>query len=65
MIVSLVSQMTRKLLAIPTLLWRRDAAKNAELLVLRHHVVRRGVVDEFPEIRANRGRPRTSGVLSP
>lgn len=28
--------MTRKLLAVPVVLLRRDAARNAELLVLRH-----------------------------
>ncbi|MFI0730214.1 integrase core domain-containing protein [Streptomyces sp. NPDC021225] len=36
MIVSLVYQVTRKLLAVPAVLLRRDTAKNAELLVLRH-----------------------------
>jgi hypothetical protein len=36
MIVSLVYQVARKLLAVPAVLLRRDAAKNAELLVLRH-----------------------------
>lgn len=36
MIVPLVYQVTRKLLAFPALLLRRDAAKDAELLVLRH-----------------------------
>ncbi|MFF3517788.1 integrase core domain-containing protein [Streptomyces sp. NPDC002573] len=36
MIVSLVYQLARKLLAVPALLLRRDAAKDAELLVLRH-----------------------------
>ncbi|MEU1784901.1 helix-turn-helix domain-containing protein [Streptomyces sparsogenes] len=35
MIVSLVHQVTRKLLAVPAVLPRRDTAKNAELLVLR------------------------------
>ncbi|MGR3939281.1 integrase [Streptomyces sp. BRA346] len=35
-IVPLVYQVTRKLLAFPALLLRRDAAKDAELLVLRH-----------------------------
>jgi putative transposase len=35
-IVSLVYQVARKLLAFPALLLRRDAAKDAELLVLRH-----------------------------
>ena len=36
MIVSLVYQVARKLLAVPAVLLRRDAAKDAELLVLRH-----------------------------
>ncbi|MFI0733780.1 integrase core domain-containing protein [Streptomyces sp. NPDC021225] len=36
MIVSLVYQVTRKLLTVPAVLLRRDTAKNAELLVLRH-----------------------------
>jgi hypothetical protein len=35
-IVSLVYQIARKLLAVPAVLLRRDAAKDAELLVLRH-----------------------------
>ena len=36
MIVSLVYRVARKLLAVPAVLLRRDAAKDAELLVLRH-----------------------------
>ncbi|MFI1855212.1 integrase core domain-containing protein [Streptomyces sp. NPDC020480] len=36
MIVSLVYQVARKLLAVPALLLRRDASKEAELLVRRH-----------------------------
>jgi putative transposase len=36
MIVSLVYQVARKLLAVPAVLLRRDVAKEAELLVLRH-----------------------------
>ncbi|MGW2818957.1 integrase core domain-containing protein [Streptomyces sp. NPDC001415] len=36
MIVSLVYQVTRKLLAVPAMLLRREAANDAELLVLRH-----------------------------
>ncbi|MFI6847800.1 integrase [Kitasatospora sp. NBC_00085] len=35
-IVSLVDKAARKLLAVPAVLLRRDAAKDAELLVLRH-----------------------------
>jgi putative transposase len=35
-IVSLVYQVARKLLAVPAVLLRRDAAEDAELLVLRH-----------------------------
>jgi hypothetical protein len=43
-IVSLVYQVARKLLAVPAVLLRRDASKEAELLVLRHEnaVVRVG-----------------------
>ena len=36
MIVSVVYQVARKLLAVPAVLLRRDVAKEAELLVLRH-----------------------------
>ena len=36
MIVSLVYQVARKLLTVPAVLLRRDIAKEAELLVLRH-----------------------------
>lgn len=36
MIVPLPYQMTRKPLSVPTVLLRRDTAKDAELLVLRH-----------------------------
>ncbi len=36
MIVSLVYKVTRKLLSVPSALLRHDAAKDAELLVLRH-----------------------------
>ncbi|WP_167504677.1 integrase core domain-containing protein [Streptomyces malaysiensis] len=36
MIVSLLYQVTRRLLAVPTVLLRRDTSKEAELLVLRH-----------------------------
>jgi hypothetical protein len=36
MIVSLVYQVTRKLLSVPVVLLRRQVAKDAELLVLRH-----------------------------
>ncbi|MFB6783538.1 hypothetical protein ACFCX0_41075 [Streptomyces sp. NPDC056352] len=36
MIVSLVYRVTRKLLSVPVLLLRRQVAKDAELLVLRH-----------------------------
>ncbi|KAK1179713.1 integrase, partial [Streptomyces sp. NBS 14/10] len=35
-IVSLVYRVTRKLLAVPAMLLRRDTARDAELLVLRH-----------------------------
>ncbi|MFI2511233.1 hypothetical protein [Streptomyces sp. NPDC018972] len=35
-IVSLVCQVTRKLLSAPAVLLRRQTAKDAELLVLRH-----------------------------
>ncbi len=36
MIVSLLYQVTRRLLAVPTVLLRRDTSKEAELLLLRH-----------------------------
>ncbi|MFJ1990954.1 integrase [Streptomyces asiaticus] len=36
MIVSLVYQVTRKLLSVPAVLLRRQTARDAELLVLRH-----------------------------
>ncbi|MBP2329553.1 hypothetical protein JOF56_009938 [Kibdelosporangium banguiense] len=36
MIVSLEYQLTRRLLSVPVVLLRRDTAKDAELLVLRH-----------------------------
>ena len=36
MIVSLVYQVARNLLAVPAVLLRRNTAKDAELLVLRH-----------------------------
>ncbi|MFE4631606.1 integrase, partial [Streptomyces mirabilis] len=36
MIVSLVYRVTMKLLSVPVLLLRRQVAKDAELLVLRH-----------------------------
>ncbi|MED7828908.1 integrase [Streptomyces chiangmaiensis] len=36
MIVFLLYKVTRKLLSLPSLLLRGDAAKDAELLVLRH-----------------------------
>ncbi|GAA2472597.1 hypothetical protein GCM10010388_76610 [Streptomyces mauvecolor] len=36
MIVSLLYQVARKLLSVPAMLLRRDSAKDAELLVLRH-----------------------------
>jgi putative transposase len=35
-IVSLLYRLTRRLLSVPTVLLRRDASKDAELLVLRH-----------------------------
>ena len=36
MIVSLLYKLSRRLLSVPTVLLRRDSAKDAELLVLRH-----------------------------
>jgi hypothetical protein len=58
-IVSLVYQAARKLLAVPAVLLRRDAAKDAELLVLRHEngVLRRhltGPIRYQPMTRAPR-----------
>src|ERR1700716_3932006 len=42
MLVSLLYHLTRQLLSVPAVLLRRDAAKDAELLVLRHeHAVLR------------------------
>ncbi|MET7784232.1 MULTISPECIES: integrase [Streptomyces] len=42
MFVSLVYRVARKLLSVPTVLLRRRAAKDAELLVLQHeNAVRR------------------------
>ena len=45
MIVSLLYQLTRRLLSVPAVLLRRDVAKDAELLVLRHEnaVLRRQI----------------------
>ncbi|PKW17657.1 integrase core domain-containing protein [Saccharopolyspora spinosa] len=45
MIVSLLYKVTRKLLSVPAVLLRRDTAKDAELLVLRHEnsVLRRQI----------------------
>jgi hypothetical protein len=44
-IVSLLYRLTRRLLSVPTVLLRRDSAKDAELLVLRHEnaVLRRQI----------------------
>ncbi|WP_346166537.1 integrase [Streptomyces javensis] len=39
MIVSLLCKVTRKLLAVPSVLLRRETVKDAELLVLRHENV--------------------------
>ncbi|MGW3513418.1 hypothetical protein [Streptomyces sp. NPDC000994] len=47
MIVSLLYKVTRKLPSLPSLLLRGDAAKDAELLVLRHENAVLG--DEVPE----------------
>jgi hypothetical protein len=47
MIVSLLYQVTRRLLSVPAVLLRRDTAKDAELLVLRHEnaILRRQLGD--------------------
>jgi hypothetical protein len=49
MIVSLLYQATRALLSVPAVLLRRDNAKDAELLVLRHEnaVLRRQLNEPF------------------
>ncbi|MBP2329349.1 transposase InsO family protein [Kibdelosporangium banguiense] len=48
MIVSLLYQLTRQLLSVPAVLLRRDTAKDAELLVLRHEnaVLRRQITGQ-------------------
>ena len=45
MIVSLLYEVTRRLLSVPAVLLRSDSTKNAELLVLRHEnaILRRQV----------------------
>jgi transposase InsO family protein len=55
-IVSLVYQVARKLLAVPAVLLRRDVAKEAELLVLRHEnaVLRRQLAGPIRYIPADR-----------
>jgi hypothetical protein len=47
-IVSLLYQLTRRLLSVPAVLLRRDVAKDAELLVLRHEnaVLRRQITGQ-------------------
>jgi len=49
-IVSLLYKVTRRLLSVPAMLLRRDSAKDAELLVLRHEnaVLRRQVSGPRP-----------------
>ncbi len=56
MIVSLVYRVTRKLLSVPAVLLRRQAAKDAELLVLRHEnaVLRRQLAGPVRYERADR-----------
>jgi putative transposase len=48
MIVSLLYQLTRRLLCVPTVLLRRDSTKDAQLLVLRHEnaVLRRQITGQ-------------------
>jgi putative transposase len=49
MIVSLLYRLTRRLLSVPTVWLRRDTAKDAELLVLRHKnaVLRRQITGQI------------------
>lgn len=69
MIVSLLYQLTRRLLPVPAVLLRRDSTKDAELFVLRHEnaVRRRQIIGSFAEtssvlVRSCCGHERTRGV---
>jgi putative transposase len=57
--VSLLYQVSRRLLSIPAVLLRRDCAKDAELLVLRHEnaVLRRQVAGRVGYEPADRTKP--------
>ncbi|MCE6996221.1 hypothetical protein LZG04_15655 [Saccharothrix sp. S26] len=59
MIVSLLYKVTRKLLSVPAVLLRGQAAKDAELLVLRHEnaVLRRQLAGVGCQNSALRRRP--------
>src|SRR3979490_981405 len=63
--VSLLYKVARKLLSVPGVLLRRDTAKDAELLVLRHEnaVLRRQIAG--PVRHRARGPPLAGGAVQP
>jgi putative transposase len=66
-IVSLLYQLTRRLLSVPAALLRRDVAKGAEPLVLRHEnaVLRRQITGHVRYEPADRLRLTTLSPLLP